>query len=67
MAKVTVKITGGALQELEDVETVKEARRALKLDKSYVATVNGEPQDEEYELTDFEFLSFAPAVKGGKR
>lgn len=66
MAKVSVKVSGGALKELE-VDTIKEARIELGLDKTYTATVNGEPEDDGYETNDFEYIVFAPAVKGGVR
>lgn len=65
MAKITAKVTGGKLVELEDVRTVREARKALNLGPEYTATVNGEPEDDGYEVEDFQFVAFAPAVKGG--
>jgi molybdopterin converting factor small subunit len=67
MAKITAKVVGGKLRELEDMETVREVRNELGLDKTYTATVNGEPEDDQYELSDFDYIAFAPAVKGGRR
>lgn len=66
MATVTAKVTGGKAKEVEDVETIRELRKDLGLDKTYAATVNGEPEDDGYELKEDDFVVFAPAVKGGK-
>lgn len=63
MAKITVKVTGGKLQEM-DVETVKDAKAALGL-PNHAATVNGETVTDDYELEDYEFLALTEAVKGG--
>lgn len=65
--KITAKVVGGAPQDFDDVETVGDVRKRLKLDKGYAATVNGEPEDDNYELNDYEYVTFAPAVKGGRR
>ena len=65
MAKVTAQVLGGAPKILEDVYTVQEALEALELEGNYVANVNGDTVDMDYELSDGEFLNFATAVKGG--
>lgn len=63
MAKVQVKVAGGEIQERE-ARTVGELARAMSVD-SYTALVNGEPVDASYELSDYEFVSFAKPVKAG--
>lgn len=65
MAKVTAKVTGGSIQEM-DVSKVGDARSRLSLGADYKATVNGEPEGDSYELDDYDFLAFAPGVKGGR-
>lgn len=62
---ITARVLGGGPQILEDVETVGDARKKLKLEKGYAATVNGEPAEDDQELEDYEQVCFAPAVKGG--
>lgn len=63
MAKVQVQVAGGTIQskEASTVAGLSEMVGAA----GYVATVNGEPQDGSYSLSDFEFVSFAKAVKAG--
>lgn len=66
MAKqVQAQIAGGEVKVVRNVETVKELRRKLDLDKDHSATVNGEPEADEYELNDYELVTFAPKVQGG--
>lgn len=65
MAKVQAKVMGGAIQEFEGVEDLCDVRKKLGLSKDYTATVNGEPEDGDYALEDFQYVVFAPAVKGG--
>lgn len=63
MAKVFVQVSGGAAKEM-DIGTVADVKRALNLDK-YSAAVNGEPVDDDHELSDYEVVTLAPNVKGG--
>jgi hypothetical protein len=63
--KVTAQVLGGEAQVLDCCKTVEDAFEELGLEGNYTATVNGEPVDMDYELSDFEYVSFAPAVKGG--
>lgn len=69
MAKnIQAQVAGGEIKTHKDrVHTVGDLRDDLKLDKSYTASVKGEPQDDDYKLEDYDFVSFAPAVKGGKQ
>jgi hypothetical protein len=62
MAKVQVQAVGGSIQSKE-ADTVGELKAAMEL-TSYQATVNGEPEGDDYELSDYEFVSLAPKVKG---
>lgn len=63
MARIQVKVAGGDIQE-KQADTVGELAQALGLE-SYTAAVNGEPVDADYELQDYEFVSFAKPVKAG--
>ena len=63
MAKVQVQVAGGSIQQKE-VGTVRELANSVNA-TGYQATVNGEPVNEGYELSDFEFVSFAKPVKAG--
>lgn len=62
MAKVTVQCIGGEPQQKE-VVTLGELKRSMDA-FGYTATVNGEPEGDDYVLSDYEFVSLAPAVKG---
>lgn len=64
MAEIVAKVSGGNWSDCE-AETVKDLRKNLKLGTEYRATVNGEPEDDSYELSDHETVIFAPAMKGG--
>lgn len=62
MAKVQAQVVGGDIKAL-NAETVAELKAQMGL-KNHTATVNGEPQGDDYELKDYEFVSFAQQVKG---
>ena len=64
MASVISCILGGTPTR-KDVQTVGELREAMGLGSDYKATADGEPVDDSYELSDEEFVAFAPGVKGG--
>ena len=61
--KVQVQVAGGSIQAKE-ADTVEELAQMVGA-IGYVATVNGEPVDGDYELSDYEFVSFAKPVKAG--
>lgn len=63
MAKVQVQVAGGSIQQKE-ADTVSELAGIVGA-SGYVATVNGEPQEGNYKLEDYEFVSFAKPVKAG--
>lgn len=64
---IKAQVSGGEVKSYDGVDTVGDVRKKLGLNSSYVATVNGEPEDDECELDDYNFVAFAPAVKGGSR
>ena len=64
--KVTGVVLGGAPQILDGVNTIGDVRKKMNIAANYEASVDGEPADNDYELDDYNHVSFAPAVKGGK-
>lgn len=62
MAKIHAQVIGGTIKEL-DCQTITEVKNLMDA-ANYTATVNGEPESDDYELSDFEFVTLAPAVKG---
>ena len=63
MAKVQAQVVGGSILPKE-ASTIADLKEQMNLEGNYQATVNGEPQDSDYELSDYEFVSFAKQVKG---
>ncbi len=68
MTRIAAKVSGGSTKDFSgsQFKTVKDVREAMNLDTSYKASVHGEPQDDDYELQDDDYVIFAPAVKGGR-
>jgi hypothetical protein len=64
MATVSVQVAGGALA-LKQASTIAELKQLLGV-QHYTATVNGEPQDNDYSLSEGEFVTLAAAVKGAR-
>ena len=64
MAKVQAQVLGGEIKQLDDVNAVTDVKSRLQA-TNHVATVNGEPVEDDYQLSDYEFVSLSPAVKGG--
>ncbi len=62
MATVQVQQPGGSIKQYV-ADTVAELKEILGLTK-HQATVNGEPQDNEYALSDYEFVTFSEKIKG---
>jgi hypothetical protein len=62
-AKVQVKVSGGDIQE-KQATTVGELKKLVNAE-GYVATVNGEPESDDYSLSDYEFVSLSKPVKAG--
>lgn len=63
--KITAQVLGGQPKTFDGVDTIEDLKKKLTLGDGYAASVNGEPADDDYELNDYEFVSLAPAVKGG--
>lgn len=63
MAKVNVQVAGGAIQQKE-TNTVGNLAKAVDAE-GYQALVNGEPVGHEFQLSDYQFVSFAKPVKAG--
>ena len=64
MTSIIACVLGGDPIRMEGLATVGKVREELGLE-NHAATVNGDPQDDDFELSDEDFVSFAPAVKGG--
>lgn len=62
MAKVQAQVVGGEIKSHE-ANTVSELQEMLNL-TNYKAQVNGEEVDADYELSDYEFVSFSQKTKG---
>lgn len=62
MAKIHAQVVGGLIKEIE-ASSIAECKKIMDA-ANYTATVNGEPESDDYELSDFEFVALAPAVKG---
>lgn len=66
MAKnVSVQAIGGSSKVIE-VNTVGDAKQELGLTGNYTASVNGVPAKDDQVLAEYSFVTFAPAVKGGR-
>lgn len=66
MADISVKVTGGKLELLEDMETIQDVKDAMDL-PNHAATKNGQPAGNEDALADGDFIILTTAVKGGSR
>ena len=64
MALVKVKTLGNAQISEYSVETIGELKAELGLE-NYSASVNGSSQDDSFQLSDAQLVTFAPSVKGG--
>lgn len=61
---VVASVLGGDPKRLV-ATTVGEVKGQLQLQGAYTAQVNGDPADDGDALSPEDFVSFAPAVKGG--
>lgn len=57
-----VKVAGGQVQE-KDYANLGQLKAAMGL-QNYTASVNGEPEGDEYELSEYEVVNLSPSVKG---
>jgi hypothetical protein len=63
MATVTATVVGGKATAHEDIYTVAELKQKLNI-TNYQASINGEPVSDEDDLTDGDYVTFSPQVKG---
>lgn len=63
MAKASVKVLGGNLQEVE-ATTVGEVKRKLNL-YNYVAKLNGESCEDSDSLSEADYITLSAPIKGG--
>jgi hypothetical protein len=63
---ITAQVLGGKAQTGLEASTVRELVGKLGLDNSYSATVNGKVAGLDTKLEEYNFVTFAPNVKGGK-
>jgi len=59
------QVLGGQVKTELQADTVGELMDKMDLAGQYAATINGRPGDRDTRLTDYNFVTFAPAVKGG--
>ena len=62
MAKIQAQAASGPILQKE-ASTVGELKTSMGL-SNHIATVNGEIEQDTFELSDYEFVTFAPNVKG---
>jgi len=62
--KVTCQVIGGTLITHDNIATVRDAAKLMDAE-GYQASVNGEPASFDQKLEDYQYVTFAPAVKGG--
>lgn len=63
---VTIQVLGGAPVVAQNITTVQQAANFVGLAGNYTAMVNGEPANFGDALDPYSFVTFSPAVKGGK-
>lgn len=66
MAKVQVQVVGGSIQQVDGVSSVQDILTKLGL-VNHSASVNGDAVTATYELSDYEYVSLAPNVKGAAK
>ena len=64
MASVIGSVAGGDPVRM-DADTVADVKAELDLTGPYTATVDGDTATDDTELSDNQYVCFAPAVKGG--
>lgn len=60
---IMAQVVGGKKQIVEGCSTVGEVKQKLGI-PGHTATINGDPADDDQELSEGDFMSLAPAVKG---
>lgn len=62
---ITGQVLGGQPKVNLKGDDVQDIFDELNLTGNYTATINGNPAEMSAELEDYQFVSFAPSVKGG--
>lgn len=62
--KVTVSIIGGQTKTYDTFNTIGELKSELGVN-SHTAMLNGDPTNDSTKLSDFSYVTLAPAVKSG--
>lgn len=65
MAQITVEVIGGALQKLT-ASKIQDVLTQLNL-PNHAASVNGDAVEVTYTLSDYEYVTLAPNVKGAAK
>lgn len=61
---VIVQVLGGKKEVFDNVETITDVKLKLQL-PNHTGIVNGDSETDSHQLVDGDFISLAPAVKGG--
>ncbi len=65
--KVRAQVLGGTEKEISaNASTVNDVKNELGLSGDYTAQINGEDAEMSDSISDFQFITFAKAVKGGR-
>lgn len=66
--RIAIKVIGGRNEIIEDASfsTVGGAREYLNIGSDYAASVEGEPQSDDFGLRDGDFVTFSLKVDGGR-
>ena len=62
--KIRAQVVGGEVKDFDGVSSLSELQQKMGLTGTFSASVNGDPVDSDYELSDYEYVTFAPQVKG---
>lgn len=62
--QVQAQVIGGSVKVFTGVNTVEDLREEMELPENYAAKVNGEDVPDDYELKDYNYVTFSQKVKG---
>lgn len=65
MAKVTVRTSGGSQKQMT-ANSIGELREQLRLNATYIATINGDAASDGQSLPENAYVAFSPNVKAGR-
>lgn len=60
------QVAGGEKKILDNVHTVADVKRSLNVSEGYTAAINGDPAEDNDDVSDGDFVSLSKAVKGGR-